>query len=468
MQNLIRTVQEYLLVLIASGLIIFAPLFRSGKTSLALMTIELLGIALLLIIFWGNLAKGRLEKPIFWFLVISLMGALAYLIPLPSVVWEQLPGRAFYAEHLNWLSNTTDSYHYQALSLIPTRTIAGLLALLAPLGIFLTAISLPTRKLTWLVLVLLLTAFGQALLSMGQYFIQDQDLFFRVWSGGIPLGTYINQNHFVAFMEMVEPLAIGLMMIVILSQTMGATLKIILATIFGLISLALTFTPLLTSSRMGAALLILSIFLSFWAMTTPEIRKKVAAPIFALRFVLLILAIVIQFKVLQQIVTVTYADRLAPQAALGDLRWTLYSTTWTAIQNFFPFGTGPGTTPQVYRLFQPHDVNAFVNHTHNDYLELLLDMGIFGALIIGALIFIYIRRWLQLWRDPGTGFKLLRTGAGVGILLALLYSLTDFGLHTPANAVFFALLFGIFLHNDPTAKNPSSIKPSAIENEQKQ
>jgi hypothetical protein len=95
-------------------------------------------------------------------------------------------------------------------------------------------------------------------------------------------------------------------------------------------------------------------------------------------------------------------------------------------------------------------------------------MGVFGALIIGALIFIYIRRWLQLWRDPGTGFKLLRTGAGVGILLALLYSLTDFGLHTPANAVFFALLFGIFLHNDPTAKNPSSIKPSAIENEQKQ
>lgn len=461
---MIRTAQEYLLVLIASGLIIFAPLFRSGKTSLALMTIELLGIALLLIIFWGNLAKGRLEKPVFWFLAISLIGALAYLIPLPRVVWEQLAGRAFYAEHLSWLSHATDSFHYQALSLIPTRTIAGLLALLAPLGIFLTAISLPTRKLTWLVLVLLLTAFGQALLSMGQYFIQDQDLFFRVRSGGVPLGTYINQNHFVAFMEMVEPLAIGLMMIVILSQTMGVTLKVILATIFGLISLALTFTPLMTTSRTGAVLLLLSILLSFWAMTTPEIRKKVAAPIFALRFILLIFAIVIQFKVLQQVVTTaTYADRLAPQAALGDLRWTLYSTTWTAIQNFFPFGTGPGTTPQVYRLFQPHDVNAFVNHTHNDYLELLLDMGIFGALIIGVLIFIYIRRWLQLWRDPSTGFKLLRTGAGVGILLALLYSLTDFGLHTPANAVFFALLFGIFLHNEPTTKASSSIKSSAIE-----
>lgn len=450
-----RTLQENLLVLIASGLIVFAPLFRSGKTSLALMTMELLGIALLLIIFWGNLAKGRLDKAVFWGLAVSLFCALAYLIPLPSNLWEQLPGRSLYAEHLSWLNPSAYTWNYQALSLIPTRTIAGLLALLAPIGIFLTVISLPARKVTWLVLVLLFTAFAQALLSMGQYFIQDQDLFFRVWSGGVPLGTYINQNHFVAFMEMAEPLAIGLMMMAILSQRIGTILKIILATLFGLISLALTFTPLLTTSRMGAALLILSILLSFWAMTTPEIRKKVAAPIFALRFVLLILAIIIQFNVLQQIVTITYADRLAPQAALGDLRWILYSSTFEAIQNFFPLGTGPGTTPQVYQLFQPTSINLFVNHTHNDFIELALDMGIFGMLIIGVMFIIYLQRWRQLWQDQSAGFKLLKTGAGVGILLALLYSLTDFGLHTPANAIFFALLFGIFLHNEPQAQNQS-------------
>lgn len=444
-----RTLQESLLVLIASGLIIFAPLFRSGKTSLALMTIELLGITLLLIIFWGNLAKGRLEKPIGWFLFGSLLCALAYLIPLPQAIWEQLPGRAFYAEHLGWLDNNSSTWDYQALSLIPIRTIAGLLALLAPLALFLTAISLPARKVTWLILVLLLTAFSQAILSMGQYFIQDQDLFFRVWSSGVPLGTYINQNHFVAFMEMVEPLAIGLMMMAILSQNLSTTLKIILATLFGLISLALTFTPLLTTSRMGAALLILSILLSFWAMTTPEIRKKVAAPIFALRFVLLILAIVIQLNVLQQIVTITYADRLVPQAALGDLRWVLYSTTFEAIQNFFPFGSGPGTTPQVYQLYQPTTINLFVNHTHNDFIELMLDMGVLGLLIICLLMFFYIRHWQQLWQDKSSGFKLLQTGAGVGILLALLYSLTDFGLHTPANAIFFAFLLGVFLHKEP-------------------
>lgn len=444
-----RTLQENLLVLIGATLLIFAPLFRSGKTSLALMTMELLGIVLLLIIFWGNLLKGRIEKPVLWFLVSSLALTLLYLVPIPESVWAQLPGRAFYAEHLSWLNPAiTDQWHYQTLSLIPTRTIAGLLALLAPLGIFLTVFSLPERKVTWLVYVLLLVALGQALLSMAQYFIQDQELFFRIGSGGVPLGTYINQNHFVAFMEMVEPLAIGLMMIVLLNQNMNLLLKIILAIIFGLISLALTFTPLLTTSRMGAALLILSIFLSFWAMTTPEIRKKVAAPIFALRFVLLVLAIIIQFNVLQKIVTITYADRLAPQAALGDLRWVLYSTTFDAIQNFFPIGTGPGTTPQVYQLFQPSTINLFVNHTHNDYLELVLDMGLVGTLIILGFLLFYLKRWRELWQDHSSGFKLLKTGAGVGILLALLYSVTDFGLHTPANAVFFAFIVGVFLHKE--------------------
>jgi len=192
-----RAFQEYLLVFIASALILFAPLIRSGKTSLALMTMELLGIVLLLIIFWGNLHKGRLQKPVVWFLVVSTVVALIYLIPIPSYLWENLPGRSFYTEHLGWLNPAIASWNYQALSLIPTRTIAGLLALLAPLGIFLTAISLSERKLTFLVCILLLVAFGQALLSMGQYFIQDQELFFRIWSGGIPLGTYINQNHFV-------------------------------------------------------------------------------------------------------------------------------------------------------------------------------------------------------------------------------------------------------------------------------
>lgn len=443
-----RAFQENLLVLIASALIIFAPLIRSGKTSLTLMTMELMGIALLLIIFWSNLAKDRLEKPVWWFLVASIICALAYLIPLPNSIWEQLPGRSFYAEHLSLLSPNLTAWNYQAASLIPFRTIAGLLALLAPLAIFLTTISLPARKVTWLVIILLLTAFGQAVLSMAQYFIQDQALFFRVWSNGVPLGTYINQNHFIAFMEMVEPLAIGLMMMAILSQNLGTILKIILATLFGFISLALTFTPLLTTSRMGAFLLILSILLSFWAMTTPEIRKKVAAPIFALRFVLLILAIVIQLNVLQQIVTITYVDRLAPQTALGDLRWILYNTTFQAIQDFLPIGAGPGITPQVYQLYQPITINAFVNHTHNDFIELVLDMGIFGLLILCLLMFFYIRRWRQLWQDKTSGFRLLQTGAGVGILLALLYSLTDFGLHTPANAIFFAFLFGIFLHKE--------------------
>lgn len=458
-----RAFQENLLVLIASALIIFAPLIRSGKTSLALMTMELMGIALLLIIFWSNLAKDRLEKPVWWFLVASLACALAYLIPLPDSVWEQLPGRAFYAEHLSWLNPDLTTWNYQAASLIPLRTLAGLLALLAPLGIFLTVVCLPERKITWLIYLLLIVAFSQAALSIGQYFIQDQALFFNIWSYGIPLGTYINQNHFVAFMEMVEPLAIGLMIINIIRQDVGMILKISLSIIFSIISLALTFTPLLTTSRTGAALLILSVILSFWVMTTPEIRKKVARPIFALRFLLLILAIAIQLKIFQHIITATVSDRLKPEAIFDSLRWPLYRTTIEATHVFWPLGTGPSTMPQVYQKFQPIHINGFVNHAHNDYLELFLDLGLFGILVIFLLVFIYIRRWYQLWKCPSSEFKLLRTGAGVGLLLALLYSMTDFGLHTPANAVFFAFLFGIFLHKQQLGENKL---PS--DNEQKQ
>jgi hypothetical protein len=83
-------------------------------------------------------------------------------------------------------------------------------------------------------------------------------------------------------------------------------------------------------------------------------------------------------------------------------------------------------------------------------------MGLMGLVIIALVLTIYIVRWLQLIKEPSYSFKLLKTGAGVGILLALLYSLTDFGLHTPANAVFFAFLFGIFLHNETSTPKISN------------
>lgn len=91
----------------------------------------------------------------------------------------------------------------------------------------------------------------------------------------------------------------------------------------------------------------------------------------------------------------------------------------------------------------------------NDYIELVLNIGAFGLLMICLLMFLYIQRWRQLWQDKTSGFKLLQTGAGVGILLALLYSLTGFSLHTPANAVFFAFLFGIFLHKEQLTQSKS-------------
>ncbi len=443
-----RPVYEYALVLLAAGLIMYAPLIRSGKTTTALMTMEFLGIAMLLIIFWGKLLEGRLQWHIKWFLLGSIGIALAYLIPLPDSLWSSLPGRGWYAEHANWMSAGNDEYIYRALSLVPYRTVAGLLALLAPLAIFLTVASLPKRKVLFLVYIFLLTAFGQAILSMAQYFIQDQALFFRIWSGNIPLGTYINQNHFVAFMEMAEPLALGLMIYAIVHPTKNVLFKTILAFLFGCISLALTFTPLLSASRMGTALLLLSIFLSFWVMTTPDIRKQVMAPIVALRFVLLALAIIIQFNVIHRIATDSYTEGFEPRVIAGDLRWEMYTSMWQGVKDFFPIGSGPGTMPQVYQTYQPTSINLFMNHAHNDYLELVFDMGIFGILILATLLFIYLLRWKQLTGEESNRFKLLKSGAGVGILLALLYSLTDFGLHTPANAVFFAFLFGIFLYRD--------------------
>lgn len=51
---------------------------------------------------------------------------------------------------------------------------------------------------------------------------------------------------------------------------------------------------------------------------------------------------------------------------------------------FDPAGSGLGSYREVYRLFEsPSEVNStFVNHAHNDYLELAVELGLPGVLLM--------------------------------------------------------------------------------------
>ena len=103
-------------------------------------------------------------------------------------------------------------------------------------------------------------------------------------------------------------------------------------------------------------------------------------------------------------------------------------------------GTGVGSLVAVYPRYETLYDGKVVDHVHNDYMELLAETGILGALC--GLVFLWI-----LFREARSCFaaeqghfsRAIHAGAITAVCGLLLHSLVDFNLHIPSNALLFLL-----------------------------
>jgi O-antigen ligase len=133
---------------------------------------------------------------------------------------------------------------------------------------------------------------------------------------------------------------------------------------------------------------------------------------------------------------------------LVDLRPTIWRTTWLAVQQSWPLGTGFGTFVPVYQMHERLDDLAFayVNHAHCDYLELLLEGGLPA---IGLVLVYFAIVGTRIFRSPINPFA---TVASVAVVLILAHSLVDYPLRMSAMATVFAMM-NAFLFDPPRLKN---------------
>jgi O-antigen ligase len=101
-------------------------------------------------------------------------------------------------------------------------------------------------------------------------------------------------------------------------------------------------------------------------------------------------------------------------------------------------GWGLGTFPVVYPQFRSFYTNFFVNEAHNDYLQLLSEMGLLGlGTTLWFLVVLYrkaIRKTGKWLSDVSSAVTLSCTLGVVGILV---HSFVDFNLQIPSNAALF-------------------------------
>lgn len=430
-----------LLTSVTAALLLFAPLLRSGKLSYGLAGIEMLGIVLMILALWNPGSWQRIPRLVWLLVLTTLLIPVLYLIPLPLALWQSLPGRELYTESLTFLTTQNLPLPYLSLSLVPYRTLLAGLALLPVIGMLLATLSLPQRQLGVLTYVFLGIASFQAALGLVQYGSGAEWAFFWDQPDGNATGTYANRDHFAALMELAIPLALGLAAYHIHPpRTERSSPRQELfnqAVIFFTLSIILILAGVFSRSRAGVILTIVGILLSAFIFSRHVGGRQSAG--------LNTLLIGITAGVATSMGLAPVLNRFALDP-MNDVRWEIFQAVVSAIKQFFPFGSGPGAFQSVFYAFQPPDLPKFINHAHNDYLELGFETGLIALLPLLLILLLYIQGWWQLRQQQWGRLRFIQTAAGISLLLMALHGLADFNFHTPANTIFFAFLAGIFLH----------------------
>lgn len=249
--------------------------------------------------------------------------------------------------------------------------------------------------------------------------------------GGAIYGPYVNHNHYAGLMELLVPIPL------VLSLTRLADEKERIAA--GIAAAIMVGTVFLSGSRGG----MLAIFVELVALAVVLLRQKrgmrIAVSMAAFAIVLVILLTWLGGKELTSRVSSISTETRTELS--GGMRLSIDRDAFQMFRNKPVLGWGLGSFPVVSPRFRSFYTNFFVNEAHNDYLQLLCEMGLLGfGMMVWFLIVLYRRalRKIGNWMSDVSGAVTLACILGVtGILV---HSLLDFNLQIPANAALFYVL----------------------------
>ena len=157
-------------------------------------------------------------------------------------------------------------------------------------------------------------------------------------------------------------------------------------------------------------------------------------------------------------------DRIVEDDLLAEQRVVYFPLLLDLMRNYLPFGSGYGTFDPIYRSFEPDwaITTKYLNHAHNDLLELLMTGGVLALAVLAAFfVWIAIRLW-KTRKDPRSA-ETISVRAGAVMVAALLgASLTDYPLRTPiagAVLVFACWLMARPMYDMRSAARASSSRP---------
>jgi len=282
--------------------------------------------------------------------------------------------------------------------------------------------------------------------------------FFRVnhswWvPNGLLASTYVNHNHFAGLLEMSIPVSLGLFLGI--RSEVFSIKKALFYRFLIIVSLIVSMLAFVFSQSRGGWV---SLVVALFCLNVVLLKKKIFTKKVLLLFLLAVLFIAIYIYVGEDSVAKRFRtfENIASIDFL-DSRLYIWKGSLNIIRNSPFVGNGLGTFLYVFPQYRPVELPLKAFYAHNDYLQMMVEMGPIGLMLMLFVI-------LRLLRIGFTNFmgKNYQRGEGIymaplnGIIIGFttsilsisLHNLVDFNFHIFANMMIVSVLSGIIVKGD--------------------
>jgi hypothetical protein len=373
------------------------------------------------------------------------------LIPLPPSWWQHLDSRSLFASGDQALLLSV----WRPLSISPDLTLDALLSIIPVISTVVAFGALRRDGLFIVVPTICAIIGGSALLGVAQIAGgPSSSLRYYELHGDGAVGLFANRNHAGLL------LALGLPALAPWFELQRGVGNAVVRVLFFVgVAVILMIVLLLNGSRAGLTLGLLGGLVAaamlLWNRQNWPIRRLGRWSVAAAAVVILIggTTVALRPTVLARFIDIGVAD---------DLRGALAPLLRQMAVDYFPFGSGFGTFPVAYRIYEPFALLRieYVNAAHNDWAQLLIESGLAGGLLLVAFLIWWMRATIRLGTDSGiagrgslTADDLMAWLGWTITAFVMLASIVDYPMRTPLIASLFALGCCMMLSRRERARN---------------
>lgn len=305
------------------------------------------------------------------------------------------------------------------------------------------------KRLVQFCFVLVLSGVFQAFYGTMMVLSGVEYLFFfpKEFYIGNATGTFVNRNHLAGYLEMTLPIGIGLLLgsrkvshrvrqhwrgiltyiLQILLSPVAILRCLLVVMVIGL---------LMTHSRMGNAAFFHALLIaSVIALASARQFRRPGFVAVVISIIAVDIALLGTWFDLGKVV-----DRIEHTGLDHETRDEVVQYVMKMIPDFWLAGTGAGTFAYIFPKYSGF-VAGFYDHAHNDYLQLLVELGVIGCIpLAGLLILGLANGWALLRRSDSRLLNGIGFASIMGTVSLLIHSTVDFNLQIPANILLFVAL----------------------------